>query len=207
MILSRAYWFNNLPCLAASWSLKMNQVQGTQYVLNSLAGTASNSFFSFSVINPEFKINTWKMQILKIVMLAKSFWYFYLPPLHDPKLEIFALLQMILISAPRSAQGSSISAVNVSTFWILHQSPECREQLCGNFCQATEWRGTVATIWKPRKRHRSREQMKEESCSRIHQNILQHFQTTWNIKWMFYSPFCVVLIGVRKSLGKVKVWG
>ena len=55
MMLSSAYWLRSFPCLAASCSLKMNQVHGTQYVLNSFAGTDSNSFFSLAVMNPGHK--------------------------------------------------------------------------------------------------------------------------------------------------------
>ena len=36
----------------------MNHVHGTQYVLNSLAGTAENNSFSVGVIKPEKKDNS-----------------------------------------------------------------------------------------------------------------------------------------------------
>ena len=83
---------------------------------------------------------------------------------HDPEQEIFASLLRKLISEPRSSPGSSNVARISAAFLILHQSQECSKRWCGSSCLARVSRGTAATIWKQRRKHRNQEQRREESC-------------------------------------------
>ena len=178
MMLSRAYWFNNFPCFAASCKRNINQVHGTQYVLNSFAGTDSNNFFSLTVINPEIVENILIAYILQQIFAIYGDQNVYLPQPHDLKLGIFVWQLRRLISELKSEPNSSIWAMNASTFWSLHQSQECKVQWCESSYPAKVLPEIVATILKPHTTHRNQGQKITELYLWMHQSISQRSQTT-----------------------------
>ena len=70
MMFSSEYWLRSLPFLVASWILYTNQVHGTQYVLNSLAGTAENNSFSVGVMKPIIICQVKNMNIDRVLLLG-----------------------------------------------------------------------------------------------------------------------------------------